>query len=56
MFHVDNNSGVANMPALAPAQSNTTTWFTEGDGQKRYQLDWSGLAEYSPGRTAEYSG
>ncbi|EEQ9498542.1 phage tail protein, partial [Escherichia coli] len=32
MFHVDNNSGVANMPALAPAQSNTTTWFTEGDG------------------------
>ncbi|EOU8314380.1 hypothetical protein, partial [Escherichia coli] len=20
MFHVDNNSGVANMPALAPAQ------------------------------------
>ncbi|HCP1671571.1 TPA: phage tail protein, partial [Escherichia coli] len=26
MFHVDNNSGVANMPALAPAQSNTTTW------------------------------
>ncbi len=25
MFHVDNNSGVANMPALAPAQSNTTT-------------------------------
>ncbi|ENK6924703.1 phage tail protein, partial [Escherichia coli] len=24
MFHVDNNSGVANMPALAPAQSNTT--------------------------------
>ncbi|EIC1354665.1 phage tail protein, partial [Escherichia coli] len=22
MFHVDNNSGVANMPALAPAQSN----------------------------------
>ncbi|EIY3853964.1 phage tail protein, partial [Escherichia coli] len=28
MFHVDNNSGVANMPALAPAQSNTTTWFT----------------------------
>ncbi|EPR4654234.1 phage tail protein, partial [Escherichia coli] len=34
MFHVDNNSGVANMPALAPVQSNTTTWFTEGDGQK----------------------
>ncbi|EMV1451442.1 phage tail protein, partial [Escherichia coli] len=28
MFHVDNNSGVANMPKLAPAQSNTTTWFT----------------------------
>ncbi|EOM1435824.1 phage tail protein, partial [Escherichia coli] len=24
MFHVDNNSGVANMPELAPAQSNTT--------------------------------
>lgn len=40
MFHVDNNSGVANMPALAPAQSNTTTWFTEGDGQKG--ISWIG--------------
>ncbi|EFM2288378.1 phage tail protein [Escherichia coli] len=40
MFHVDNNSGVANMPELAPAQSNTTTWFTEGDGQKG--ISWIG--------------
>ncbi len=40
MFHVDNNSGVANMPALAPTQSNTTTWFTEGDGQKG--ISWIG--------------
>ncbi|EEC7782349.1 phage tail protein [Escherichia coli] len=40
MFHVDNNSGVANMPALAPVQSNTTTWFTEGDGQKG--ISWIG--------------
>lgn len=55
MFHVDNNSGVANMPALAPAQSNTTTGLPKVT-DKRYQLDWSGLAEYSRGRTAEYSG
>ncbi|EPS0317813.1 phage tail protein, partial [Escherichia coli] len=32
--------GVANMPELAPAQSNTTTWFTEGDGQKG--ISWIG--------------
>ncbi len=34
MFYVDNNSGVPNMPPLSPAQSNTPTWFTEGDKNK----------------------
>lgn len=34
MFYVDNNSGSPTMPALSPAQSNTPTWFTEGDGNK----------------------
>ncbi|HAX5206073.1 TPA: phage tail protein [Escherichia coli] len=40
MFYVDNNSGVATMPALSPAQSNTTTWFTEGDSVKG--ISWIG--------------
>ncbi|EOA1177746.1 hypothetical protein ACHNHT_001109 [Salmonella enterica] len=34
MFYVDNNSGSPTMPALSPAQSNTPTWFTEGDRNK----------------------
>lgn len=34
MFYVDNNTGSPNMPTLSPAQSNTPTWFTEGDKNK----------------------
>lgn len=40
MFYVDNNSGSPNMPALSPAQSNTPTWFTEGDKNKG--ISWIG--------------
>lgn len=40
MFYVDNNSGSPTMPALSPAQSNTPTWFTEGDKNKG--ISWIG--------------
>lgn len=40
MFYVDNNSGSPNMPPLSPAQSNTPTWFTEGDKNKG--ISWIG--------------
>ncbi|EKJ3120763.1 tail fiber protein, partial [Salmonella enterica] len=40
MFYVDNNSGSPTMPALSPAQSNTPTWFTEGDKDKG--ISWIG--------------
>lgn len=40
MFYVDNNSGSPTMPPLSPAQSNTPTWFTEGDKNKG--ISWIG--------------
>lgn len=40
MFYVDNNSGSPTMPALSPANSNTPTWFTEGDKNKG--ISWIG--------------
>lgn len=40
MFYIDNNSGSPNMPPLSPAQSNTPTWFTEGDKNKG--ISWIG--------------
>ncbi|EBU3688208.1 hypothetical protein CWG20_12790 [Salmonella enterica] len=40
MFYIDNNSGSPTMPALSPAQSNTPTWFTEGDKNKG--ISWIG--------------
>lgn len=40
MYYVDNNSGSPTMPALSPAQSNTPTWFTEGDKNKG--ISWIG--------------
>ncbi|EIT5899699.1 hypothetical protein L2K72_003823 [Salmonella enterica] len=40
MFYVDNNSGSPTMPALSPTQSNTPTWFTEGDKNKG--ISWIG--------------
>lgn len=40
MYYIDNNSGSPNMPALSPAQSNTPTWFTEGDKNKG--ISWIG--------------
>ncbi|EJQ5670137.1 hypothetical protein NZQ04_001334 [Salmonella enterica] len=40
MYYVDNNSGSPTMPALSPAQSNTPTWFTEGDKNKG--VSWIG--------------
>ncbi|EBC4375464.1 hypothetical protein GAD60_21970 [Salmonella enterica] len=40
MFYVDNNSGSPTMPAPSPAQSNTPTWFTEGDKNKG--ISWIG--------------
>lgn len=40
MYYIDNNSGSPNMPALSPVQSNTPTWFTEGDKNKG--ISWIG--------------
>ncbi|EHM5204053.1 hypothetical protein KGN58_003002 [Salmonella enterica] len=40
MYYIDNNSGSPNMPPLSPAQSNTPTWFTEGDKNKG--ISWIG--------------
>ncbi len=40
MYYIDNNSGSPNMPALSPVQSNTPTWFTEGDRNKG--ISWIG--------------
>lgn len=40
MYYIDNNSGSPTMPALSPAQSNTPTWFTEGDKNKG--ISWIG--------------
>ncbi|HFH0479919.1 TPA: hypothetical protein ACIVST_001084 [Salmonella enterica subsp. enterica serovar Aberdeen] len=40
MYYIDNNSGSPTMPALSPAQSNTPTWFTEGDKAKG--ISWIG--------------
>lgn len=40
MYYIDNNSGSPNMPALSPVQSNTPTWFTEGDKAKG--ISWIG--------------
>lgn len=48
MFYVDNNSGVPNMPPLSPAQSNTPTWFTEGDKNKGVSYigqDWLNILQ-----------
>lgn len=40
MYYIDNNSGSPTMPALSPVQSNTPTWFTEGDKNKG--ISWIG--------------
>ncbi|EDI2544940.1 shikimate transporter [Salmonella enterica subsp. enterica serovar Carmel] len=40
MYYIDNNSGSPTMPALSPVQSNTPTWFTEGDRNKG--ISWIG--------------
>ena len=32
MFHLDNNSGIANMPEPNAVQSSSPRWFTEGGG------------------------
>lgn len=40
MYYIDNNSGSPNMPALSPVQSNTPTWFAEGDKNKG--ISWIG--------------
>ncbi|HHR4052809.1 TPA: hypothetical protein ACS50C_004785, partial [Salmonella enterica] len=48
MFYVDNNSGSPSMPAIAPAQSNTPTWFTEGDknkGVSHIGQDWLNILQ-----------
>lgn len=34
MFHLDNNSGIAAMPAVSAMQDNTPRWFTEGNGSR----------------------
>lgn len=48
MFYVDNNSGSPTMPALSPANSNTPTWFTEGDKDKGVSYigqDWLNIIQ-----------
>lgn len=48
MFYVDNNSGSPDMPPLSPAQSNTPTWFTEGDRNKGISYigqDWLNIVQ-----------
>lgn len=48
MFHVDNSSGASTMPPLAPAQSATPTWFTEGDRERGVSYigqDWLNIVQ-----------
>lgn len=48
MYFVDNNSGVTDMPPLAPSQGTQVKWFTEGDGRKGIShigQDWLNIVQ-----------
>ncbi|ECI5749342.1 hypothetical protein D5P88_25750 [Salmonella enterica subsp. enterica] len=51
MYFVDNHSGVPSMPPMAPSQSNTVLWFTEGD--KNQGISWIGQ-DFLNGYLAEH--